>query len=114
MGEHEDQEIIDESQIPPLKITLHIKLDITHGTEDQTAYIDQILFQIIFNKAIAIDNGFLIVDKISNFEIEVSNTFKGMLLQDLSVINIVLKKEKDREGRLVRTNLPRIFELNKI
>lgn len=63
---------------------------------------------MLFNRSIAIDNGYLIVDKINNFEIEVSNTFKTMLLQDLSVLNLVQMKVTDKEGRAVRTNLSRV------
>lgn len=74
-------------------LTLHIKLDITFGTPEHTACLDQILYQIIFTKCIAVGNGYLFLHNITYFEIEVANTFKDMLREQLSVLKLLTESQ---------------------
>lgn len=71
------------------EITLHIKLDITDSSEQYLNTLDQILFQLLFNRCISMGNGYLFLDQVNYFEIEISNTVKKQVVENMGVFELL-------------------------
>lgn len=102
------------SEISSLKteipIRLHIKLDITFGTPEHTACLDQILYQLIFSKCIAMGNGFLFLNRFEGIDIEISNSIKHQFLevQELSCLKLLLANKGQTNLNIVLLNIEQI------
>ena len=77
------------------KLTLHIKLDITDDSPGYLTLLDQTLFSLLFNKCLGMGNGYLFLDNVDFFEIEISNTLKGQIKSKLGVFCLLEEREKN-------------------
>lgn len=73
-------------------ITLHILLDIQKEDKLKVAYLDQILFKILVAKFIETEKGFISFERFNYFEIEVGNTYRLFLQQELSMLRVLESK----------------------
>lgn len=76
------------------KLTLHIKLDITDSSSEYLTLLDQTLFSLLFNKCLKMGNGYLFLDKVDFFDIEISNTLKTQIKSKLGVFYLLEEHTK--------------------
>lgn len=71
-------------------MTLHIKLDITDSSKEYLSLLDQTLFSLLVNKCLIMGNGYLFLDKVNYFDIEISNTLKGYIMKESALFQLLL------------------------